>query len=77
MRRSPVVLVLFVSIVQAFLAYDWPDDPDGTEGVSHTTITRRAFNNIAQVYWPNLVISRSMIRARDTIISANAAVDDD
>ena len=77
MHHSPVVLVLFISIVQAFVAYDWPDDPDGTGGVSHSTITRRVFNNLAQVYWPNSFMSRSMIHARDTIISANAAVDDD
>jgi hypothetical protein len=77
MRCSHVVLVVFTGVVQAFLAYDWSDNSDGSAGASHTTITRTAFNNMAQVYWPDYVISRSMIDARDTISSANAAVDDD
>jgi hypothetical protein len=77
MHRSLLVLVLFVSIVQAFMPWDWPDDPDGTEGVSHETITRRAFNNMAELYWPDLVISRSMVDARHAIISGNGKVDED
>ena len=77
MHRSLLVVVLFVSIVQAFMPWDWPDDPDGTDGVSHETITRRAFDNMVELYWPNLVISRSMVDARHTIISSNGKVDED
>ena len=77
MGRSVIALVLFISLVQAFAAYDWPDDPEGITGVSHATITRRAFNNLAQLYWPHLFLTRAMIDARDTISLANSAVDDD
>ena len=78
MHRSFIVLVLLCSIVQAFTPWDWPDDPnDAAKGISHETITRTVFNNMVQLYWPNLVISRSMIDARDTIITANGDVDQD
>jgi hypothetical protein len=43
-------LVLFVSAVQAFRAYDWLDDPSALAGVSHTTITRKAFEHVAYAY---------------------------
>jgi len=72
-----ILSTLFSGRAQAFLAYDWPDDPDHTGGVSHETITRIAFNNMVETYWPGQKITHDMFMARATMITANTRVDDD
>ena len=72
-----ILFALFSGSVHAFLAYDWPDDPDHTGGVSHETITRMAFNNMVETYWPGQKITHEIFMARATMITANTRVDDD
>ena len=82
MRYSlvPIIVFVFVAASNAFMPWDWNIGVPGMGGVSHSAITRNAFDNRARSYWPSLTrngIPAKMATARDTIATANGNVDSD
>ena len=68
----------FVAVAKGFMPWDWDVGVPGMGGVSHSTITRNAFETRARSYWPSLTrsgIPAKMAIARDTIATANGNVD--
>lgn len=72
--------VCSVNGVYGFMPWDWNIGVAGMGGVSHSAITRNAFQSRASSYWPSLTkngLTSSMTTARDSIAYANGMVDTD
>lgn len=71
-------LVLLFTRAHGFFPTPWKEKTFGNSGVSHIEQTEQAFQTLATRYFPTLEgLTKSMLRARDTIAAANADVDKD
>ncbi len=69
---------LFLGPVHGFFPTTWKETLVGSGGVSHQQQTEQVFQTLATKYFPTIEkLTDTMIKARDTICKANAAVDDD
>ncbi|TID23365.1 hypothetical protein E6O75_ATG03001 [Venturia nashicola] len=67
----------FIDPAAAFFPTAWRQQHFGNNGISHEQQTAEAFEELAQRYWPQRALTRSMSAARVAIASANADVDKD
>lgn len=79
---SPCLVTLFISFLlpgtDGFFPSDFRERLFGNGGVSHEAQTRKAFDTLADKYFPDIKpITSSMIKARTTWADANMEVDKD
>jgi hypothetical protein len=71
-------MVLLFTCAHGFFPTPWKEKTFGNSGVSHIEQTEQAFQTLATRYFSTIeILTKSMLRARDTITAANADVDKD
>jgi len=76
-RRATLLALLLTPFINGFMPQDWREEAFGAGGISHESQTRNAFDALAKEWWKLSSIPNTMVKARSTIMKANADVDDD